>query len=283
MNHSRHNSDRSFTLIELLVVISIIALLIALLLPALRQAKEAARQVICLSNEREIVLGTLNYVTDTNGLFPVYNVGIFDSAPVDQTPGRHFYNHKGFGPFHPIKGYLRTKQVCRCPSAYQPGEWTRPLAGKVNTTLPLSGDGSQGYVVNTNWPNTGWGLFGTVGQYYIHPEFITEPAEIDHVEIPVRVVTAFEMSRPIGEQGDAQHSFHHFQFWSPNGLYDVTFFPFHGGHDSMNFAFVDGHGQLIDCREIPPTQIPESLAGNPDWDAEGISFRKNYAGPRIRR
>ena len=126
MPRSNHSG---FTLIELLVVISIIALLIALLLPAFRQAKEATRQVICLSNEREIVLGTLNYVTDTNGLFPVYNVGIFDSAPVGQTPGGHFYDHEGFGPFHPIKGYLRTKQVCRCPSAYEPGEWTRPLAG----------------------------------------------------------------------------------------------------------------------------------------------------------
>ena len=45
--------NKAFTLIELLVVISIIALLVAILLPALRQAREAARNVQCLSNMRQ--------------------------------------------------------------------------------------------------------------------------------------------------------------------------------------------------------------------------------------
>src|ERR1700758_1171263 len=65
----RRHSSRGFTLIELLVVIAIIAVLIALLLPAVQQAREAARRTQCKNNLKQMGLGLHNYES-TFKVFP---------------------------------------------------------------------------------------------------------------------------------------------------------------------------------------------------------------------
>ena len=140
MDQARHRSDTAgFTLIELLVVISIVALLIALLLPSLDSAREVARRVKCLSNERQLFVGLLAFEADHAAL-PDFKAAhstmmtLEGQVLQDTLPGGNYRGHPEYARYlveyltagiKPLPGkaalyvsdWQKQASVAHCPSA----------------------------------------------------------------------------------------------------------------------------------------------------------------------
>jgi len=98
---------RGFTLIELLVVIAIIAILAAILFPVFARAREKARQTSCLSNVKELALGTLMYAQDYDEMYPCWDRNLTeDTSPL--YPGRA------------VMPYVKNLGIFTCPSGGDP-------------------------------------------------------------------------------------------------------------------------------------------------------------------
>jgi prepilin-type processing-associated H-X9-DG protein/prepilin-type N-terminal cleavage/methylation domain-containing protein len=117
------NVSKGFTLIKLLVVIAIIALLLSVIVPALRKAKDYAKQLVCLNNCKTFGMANVMYANAYNGYLVPYadKTRIVNGRPTTWCSNETFLNYIALSNYDTISG-LSTGEwelpdKYHCPSA----------------------------------------------------------------------------------------------------------------------------------------------------------------------
>jgi prepilin-type N-terminal cleavage/methylation domain-containing protein/prepilin-type processing-associated H-X9-DG protein len=230
-----------FTLIELLVVIAIIALLAAILFPVFARARENARRISCLSNQKQIGLAFMQYSQDYDERLPPYTGN-------DQVSRSDYAGLAQYGWAVLLDPYAKSVQVFQCPS------------DKVKPGIGTSGNYSD-YVYNYNIGVTPGVI--TVGGVQIQPSKSVKLAEFSHVSNTIMTWDATTIYSPYGTSFwyMDEYTFKTYAVDAPGGH------PVYDGHadsvrrhlEGANYVFADGHAKWI-----KPSQLASSYNATPN-------------------
>lgn len=183
---TRHITPEGFTLVELLVVIAIIGVLVSLLLPAVQAAREAARRMQCVNNQKNIGLALLNYES-TNKKFPAGRHGC-DAALVPEIRGCETdpaVERAAISAFVKILPFLELQSLfdqfnlsdpdlilfdARADRSVFSGPWVTPAVQEALNTRPgvlvcPSSDSERVTIRENYMPGNGWDLSPATGDY----------------------------------------------------------------------------------------------------------------------
>ena len=168
MKHRFTSSRRGFTLIELLVVIAIIAILAAILFPVFAQAREKARAIACISNEKQLGLALLQYTQDYDEQFPA---------------GNSYLHPYGQGWMGACQSYIKSTALGKCPD-----DSTSQVTYMGFTDYPVS------YAFNTNATTKSQGTLNAPASTVLLCEAFGAVARIDQTDEGLSSGTAADCS-----------------------------------------------------------------------------------------
>ena len=185
-----------FTLIELLVVIAIIAVLIALLLPAVQQAREAARRTQCKNNLKQMGLAFFNYESTYGQFAPAYIITYQKGDGWDGGPGDGISQPAGVG--------SQSVAVAPWPARLLPFMDQQNLYNQLNFAIPIGFGSATGGPVNASGisagSGSGYASYPVSQNYQLLSTAIVTPFICPSAPHPNGTITS---EQDLGNMGDA--------------------------------------------------------------------------------